>query len=81
MSYRLSDIKYETRNFFVLSIEDAGFAVYKNGPTASTRVASIGNGPGPQLGLTRAISEAERRQTAADAEHDAAANLAKHERS
>jgi hypothetical protein len=67
--YRLEDIRHETRSFWVLDVGTRGFEVYRKGPTASTRVASIGNGPA--LGLTRAIAECERRQTLADQEHDA----------
>lgn len=71
MSYRLSDIKYETRSFFVLSVGDRGFEIYKTGPTAAVRVGRVGNGE--LLGLKRAIQETNRRQALADAEHDAAA--------
>lgn len=56
------DIKYENGEFWVLDVGDRGFEVYRSGITHSTRVASIGRGQSPQLGLTRAIAEADRRQ-------------------
>ena len=37
------------------------YEVFRAGTTASTRVASIGYGAGPQLGLERAIHEANKR--------------------
>jgi hypothetical protein len=61
-----SDIKYETRGFFVLDVGAKGFEVLENRGTHSVRVASIGAGPGPALGVERAIAEADRRQAAAD---------------
>jgi len=67
MSYRLSDIAYETHDFWVLSVDTKGFEVYRKGATASTRCASIGHGEAPNLGLTRAKAEADRRQAAFDA--------------
>jgi hypothetical protein len=39
------------------------FEVHKDCGTASLRVAIIGQGPGPKLGLERAIAEADRRAT------------------
>lgn len=65
-------IVHETRDFWVLAVGARGFEVYRTGLTHSTRVASIGHGPGPNLGLQRAIAECERRQTilsAPPAEH------------
>lgn len=58
--YREEDIKYETGNFWVLDVGAKGFEVYQKGATHSTRVASIG--PGPNMGLPRAMVEADRRQ-------------------
>lgn len=68
--FRLSDIKYETRSFFVLGVGDRGFEVYEKAGTHSKRVAAIGNGPAPSLGFERAKAEADKRQTTADAQHD-----------
>lgn len=73
MSYRLTDIRHETRDFFVLSVGDKGFEVYKTGCGAAVKVASIGNGPAPDLGIERAIRECKRRQAIADFQHDKAA--------
>ncbi len=61
-SYKEEDIKYETADFWVLAVGKRGFEVYKTGIVVSTRVASIGHGPGPNLGIERAIAEADRRQ-------------------
>lgn len=63
MSYRLSDVVYETRSFFVLRC-DKGHEVYRRGSVAATRVAFDG------LGLAHAKAEADRRQAADDAEFD-----------
>jgi hypothetical protein len=71
--YALSDIRYETRSFFVLAVPK-GFEVLEKRGTHSVRVASVGNGPAPSLGIVRARAEANRRQALADASHDAAAN-------
>lgn len=67
MSYRLSDVKHETHDFWVLDVGKRGFEVYRKGGTASTRVACIGRGEAPNLGLGRAISECARRQAELDA--------------
>lgn len=56
------DIKYETEHFWVLDVGPRGYEVYRSGLTHSTRVASIGPGRGPRLGLERAIAEADRRE-------------------
>jgi hypothetical protein len=69
--YALSDIKHETRSFFVLAVSK-GFEVMEKRGTHSARVASIGNGPAPSLGITRAIAECDRRQALADAAHNLA---------
>jgi hypothetical protein len=61
-SYKEEDIKAETANFWVLSVGDRGFEVYQTGVTASTRVACIGRGEGPRLGLDGAVAEMNRRQ-------------------
>lgn len=53
---------YETAHFWVRDAGSKGFEVYRNGATASTKVASIGHGPAPNLGLARAIAEANRRE-------------------
>lgn len=60
--YREEDIKHETGNFWVLDVGTKGFEVYQKGATHSTKVASVGHGDGPRLGLTGAIAEAGRRQ-------------------
>lgn len=60
------DIKHETRDFWVAAVGAKGFEVYRTGVTHSTRCASIGHGPAPNLGLTRAIAEGERRQALLD---------------
>ena len=65
-SYKEEDIKYETDDFWVLAVGTRGFEVYKTGILASHRVASIGHGAGPNLGLERAIAEADRRQQELD---------------
>lgn len=67
-SYKLKDVRHETRNFWVLDVGAKGFEVYRSGPTASTRCAIIGY-IGPE-GLRRAIAECERRQQAEDAAFD-----------
>jgi hypothetical protein len=64
--YRLQDIRHETHDFWVLDVGPRGYEVYRKGCTASTRVASIGHGPAPNLGLPRAIAECERRQADLD---------------
>lgn len=55
-------IVYETANHYVLAVGPRGFEVYRNGTTAAVKVASVGHGDGPRLGLTRAIAECERRE-------------------
>lgn len=67
MSYREQDIKHETADFWVLAVGPKGFEVYQTGITHSTRVASIGHGEAPALGLARAIAEADKRQVELDA--------------
>lgn len=61
--YAERDIKHETARFFVLAVGEKGFQVLRKGPTCSTVVARIGNGAAPNLGLTRAIAECERRES------------------
>lgn len=70
MSFREQEIKYETKDFWVLDVGQKGFEVYRTGVTHSHRVASIGHGTG--IGLPRAIQEADRRQAELDAERQAA---------
>ena len=70
MSYQEKDIRYETKDFWVLDVGEKGFEVYRTGITHSHRVASIGHGP--RLGLTRAIEEADRRQKELDEERQVA---------
>lgn len=60
--YREQDIEHETENFWVLNVGKRGFEVYRKGTTHSTRCAQIGNGPGPNLGIERAIAECNRRE-------------------
>lgn len=57
--YLLKDIRHETQDFWVLDVGTKGFEVYRKGATHSTRVASIGK----SMGLERAISECQQRQT------------------
>ncbi len=55
-------ILYERADFYVCAErfgQKSGFAVYRNGVTAATRVASIGFEG--ERGLKRAIEEADRR--------------------
>lgn len=58
-SYLIKDVVYETLNFWVLDVGGKGFEVYRKGATCSVRVAQIGR----SLGLSRAIAEADRRQS------------------
>lgn len=60
MSCKLSDVLYETKNFFVLRVPK-GYEVYKTGITHSTRCAQIG-WPDSETGLNKAIAETDRRQ-------------------
>lgn len=62
--YKLSDVRHETKDFYVIDVGRKGYEVYRTGITHSTRVASIGLGA--TLGLPRAIAECERRQNALD---------------
>jgi hypothetical protein len=63
MSYKLTDIKHETRNFFVIEVGDRGFEVCEvDYCHTAKRVAQIGHGESPYLGLDRAIKECDRRQ-------------------
>jgi hypothetical protein len=63
----MADILHETRDFWVSDAGKRGFEVYRNGATASVRVACIGHGPAPNLGLQRAIAECDKRQATHDA--------------
>lgn len=69
--YKLNDIAHETRNFWVLDVGHNGLEVMRKDITHSTRVMSVGHGPAPQLGITRAIYECDKRQAEFDAETDA----------
>ncbi len=57
-------ILYQTANHYVVAAADPkkGFEVYRNEGVAAVRCGIIGHGPGPSLGLTRAIAEADRRE-------------------
>jgi hypothetical protein len=66
MTYRDKDIIHETRDFWVLDVGRKGFEVYSKGATHSTRVASVGHGPAPRLGVIRAIQVCEERQDEKD---------------
>lgn len=68
MSFALKDIKYETRDFWVLDVGKKGFEVYRIGITHSTRVASIGRGE--MMGLPRAIKEANDRQSVLNSQNE-----------
>ena len=60
MSYKLKDVVYENGKHWVLRVT-GGFEVYKINSTHSTRCAVIGwKG---EEGLSRAIAEADRRQS------------------
>ncbi len=48
--YKLEDIRYETKDFWVLQVSN-GYEVYRTGITCSTRVCQVGL----DLGLDRAI--------------------------
>jgi hypothetical protein len=62
MSYKLKDVKYETKNHWVLQLpNNKGYEVYKIGLTHSTRCSQIGFTG--NKGLTRAINEVKRRET------------------
>lgn len=53
-------ILFQRGNYFAIRAR-RGFEVYRCGATHAVRCASIGDGPGPNLGLDRAIAECERR--------------------
>ncbi len=58
------DILFELGKHFVIAVGSKGYevlAISASG-THSVRVASIGRGPGPQLGLDRAIAECKKRE-------------------
>lgn len=58
MNYKLEDIEYETKNYWVLRVI-SGYEVYKKGVTHSSRCTQIGwKG---KKGKTRAIAECNRR--------------------
>lgn len=57
--YKLSDVMYETKDYWVLRIKK-GYEVYREGLTHSTRCAQIGFTGA--IGLDKAIAEANRRQ-------------------
>lgn len=56
---REKDILYENETHWVLRVP-TGYDVYRTGTTYSTRVAQIG-WPNSELGRTKAINEADRR--------------------
>ena len=58
----MENIVYETPDFNVRYVGKKGYEVYETGAAASTKVAAVGNGEGPNLGLERAKAEADRRQ-------------------
>ena len=62
MTYKAKQIKHEASNFWVLETDDLTHEVYQKGITHSTRVAIIGYKG--ELGLTKAITECTKRQTA-----------------
>ncbi|HVI06603.1 MAG TPA: hypothetical protein VM711_10980 [Sphingomicrobium sp.] len=55
-----TSIVYETATHYVIRVA-RGYEVYRNDGVAAVRVASIGDGPAPRLGFTRAKAEADRR--------------------
>ena len=63
MSYKLSDVVYETpsKRFWVLAVGDRGYEVYRVDGTHSVKVAAVGHGP--RHGLERAKQEADRRES------------------
>jgi hypothetical protein len=66
MSYKESDIKYETKDFWVLDVGKRGFQVMQTGITHSTPVLTVGRN-GENYGLPRAVNEANERQAELDA--------------
>ncbi len=66
-TYKEGWIKHETENFFVLENGAKGYEVYRKGICAAQKIASIGHGAGPNLGIERAISECNRRQELSNA--------------
>jgi len=56
---RETDILHEAGDYWVKRVA-RGFEVYRNGLTHAVRVASVGDGPGPRLGIERAKAEADR---------------------
>lgn len=61
----MADILHQAGRFTVRkAAHGKGYEVYEEGPVAAERRASIGEGPGPHLGIQRAIAEAERRHAA-----------------
>lgn len=62
MSYKLKDIIYETKNYWVLRTKK-GFEIYKIGITYSTKCAQFG-----YKGKNKAIEEAKRRELSLEKE-------------
>jgi len=61
MSYKLSDVMYETANHFLIKVK-GGYEGYRNGITHATRCAIIGwEG---ERGLVRGKAELDRREVA-----------------
>lgn len=59
--YKEADIAYENATHWVLSVGARGYEVYRKTITHSVRCAQIGHGAAPNLGITRAIAEADLR--------------------
>jgi hypothetical protein len=57
----MTKIVYERPNFYVAEAKK-GFEVYRNGPTAATRVAFVGTAGTYFSALYRAMAECDRRE-------------------
>ena len=58
MSYKLDDIKYETKDFFIIDVGDKGFEICQTGICHATRKAIISK----NMGLDFAIRHADKLQ-------------------
>lgn len=57
----MRDLILHQSGAFTVRKATKGYEIYEEYGVAARRVASIGEGAGPSLGLTRAIAEADRR--------------------
>lgn len=58
----MSKILYQNSNHYVIKTERGNFEVYRNEGCAAVRVAIVGKGDAPNLGIARAIRECDRRE-------------------